>query len=254
MGIPAYLQQQFDMPETVIPMPNGNSMGELRQWALHNYSSAPDQLRQRVAYALSQIVVTSADKLIYPDTMLPWLRLLSQHAFGNYRDLLRDVSMSPSMGNTGMSRQVFICILGGFDTHASQSRQHWSLLHQVSDALAAFYNATIEMGIPDRVTSFTLSDFGRSLQPSGSGSDHGWGNHHLILGGGVQGGKMYGTFPTMALGGPDDSGSRGAFIPTTSTDQYGATLAAWLGVPNAQLPSVFPNIGKFGTSNLGFMG
>lgn len=156
-------------------------------------------------------------------------------------------------GSTGMSRQVFLCSLGGFDTHGAQSWQHWDLLRQVSEALAAFYNSTVEMGIADRVTSFTLSDFGRSLQPSGSGTDHGWGNHHLIVGGAVQGGRMYGAFPTMALGGPDDSGSRGTLIPTTSTDQYGATLASWLGVPAAQLPTVFPNLGNFGSSNLGFL-
>jgi uncharacterized protein (DUF1501 family) len=153
-----------------------------------------------------------------------------------------------------MSRQVFLCSLGGFDTHGSQSWQHWNLLREVSEALTAFYNATAEMGVADRVTSFTLSDFGRSLQPSGTGSDHGWGNHQLILGGAVQGGRMYGTFPTMALGGPDDSGTRGALIPSTATEQYGATLAAWLGVSADQLPAVFPNLGNFGTSNLGFLG
>jgi uncharacterized protein (DUF1501 family) len=155
---------------------------------------------------------------------------------------------------TGMSRQVFLCSLGGFDTHGAQGWQHWNLLREVSEALAAFYNSTVEMGVADRVTSFTLSDFGRSLQPSGSGSDHGWGNHHLILGGAVQGGNVYGTFPAMALGGPDDSGSRGALIPSTSTEQYGATLATWLGVPSDQLASVFPNLANFETSNLGFMG
>ena len=97
-GIPAYLQAQFATPETVIFTPTNNSMGELRNWVLYNYTSAPDQLRQRVAYALSQILVTSANKLIYPDMMLPWLRLLSQNAFGNYRTLLHDISISPSMG------------------------------------------------------------------------------------------------------------------------------------------------------------
>lgn len=97
-GIPAYLQEQFALPATTIPTPTNNSMGELRNWVLYNYTSAPDQLRQRVIYSLSQIVVTSANKLIYPDMMLPWMRLLSQHAFGNYRDLLRDLTMSPSMG------------------------------------------------------------------------------------------------------------------------------------------------------------
>ena len=98
IGIDAYLDEQFGLPETVIPAPANNSMSELRQWMLHHYTAAPDQLRQRVAYSLSQIVVTSANKLVYADEMLPWLRLLSQHAFGNYRDLLREVSTSASMG------------------------------------------------------------------------------------------------------------------------------------------------------------
>jgi uncharacterized protein (DUF1800 family) len=98
MGIPAYLDEQFQLPETSIFTPGDNSMGALQQWVLYNYATAPDQLRQRVAYALSQIMVTSANKLIYADEILPWLRLLSQHAFGNYRNLLRDVTMSPSMG------------------------------------------------------------------------------------------------------------------------------------------------------------
>ncbi|MBL9138435.1 MAG: DUF1501 domain-containing protein [Verrucomicrobiales bacterium] len=155
--------------------------------------------------------------------------------------------------STGIQRQVFFCSLGGFDTHGAQSWQHWDLLRQVSEAMAAFYEATQELGVADRVTTFTLSDFGRTLEPSGAGSDHGWGNHHLILGGAVLGGRMYGTFPTMALGGPDDSGSRGALIPTTSIDQYGATLASWFGVPSGQLLSVFPNLDKFATSNLGFL-
>jgi len=156
--------------------------------------------------------------------------------------------------STGMARQVFFCSIGGFDTHGSQSWQHWDLLNDLSQAMLAFYNATDEMGIPDKITQFTLSDFGRSLQPSGSGSDHGWGNHHLILGGAVQGGSLYGTFPTMALGGPDDSGTRGVMIPTTSLDQYGATLASWFGVPAGSLNSVFPNLNNFATTNLGFMG
>ena len=156
--------------------------------------------------------------------------------------------------STGMNRQVFFVSLGGFDTHGGQSWQQWDLLRQLSEALAAFYNATIELGVAERVTSFTLSDFGRTLQPSGSGSDHGWGSHHLILGGAVQGGRVYGTFPTLALGGPDDSGTRGALIPSTSTDQYGGTLATWFGVPPSQLPAVFPNIANFGTADLGFMG
>jgi uncharacterized protein (DUF1501 family) len=154
----------------------------------------------------------------------------------------------------GMNRQVFFCSLGGFDTHGAQSWQHWSLLRQVGDAMAAFYAATQELGLADKVTTFTMSDFGRTLQPNGGGTDHGWGSHHLLLGGAVQGGRIHGTFPSLILGGDDDSGSRGALIPTTSVDQYGATLAAWLGVPAAELPTVFPNLQNFGGWNVGFMG
>ncbi|MBX7199149.1 MAG: DUF1501 domain-containing protein [Rhodospirillaceae bacterium] len=155
---------------------------------------------------------------------------------------------------TGMSRQVFFASIGGFDTHSSQSWQHWDLLRQVSEAMLAFYNATAEMGIADKVTTFTESDFGRTLQPSGNGSDHGWGSHHLVMGGGVKGGDIYGTFPTLALGGPDDTNLRGVLIPTTSIDQYGATMAKWFGVGPAAMTQVFPNLGNFPVSDLGFLG
>ncbi|MGE3313051.1 MAG: DUF1501 domain-containing protein [Limisphaerales bacterium] len=166
--------------------------------------------------------------------------------------LLQVAKLIKLRATTGIQRQVFFCSIGGFDTHGAQSWQHWSLLSQVSQAMAAFYHATEELGVADRVTTFTLSDFGRTLEPSGAGSDHGWGNHHLLLGGAVQGGRIFGTFPNLALGGPDDSGSRGALIPSTSTDQYGATLAKWFGVPANQMSSVFPSIGNYGSSDLGF--
>ena len=156
--------------------------------------------------------------------------------------------------STGMSRQVFFCSLGGFDTHSGESWGQWDLLRQVSDALMALYNATIEMGIPNQVTSFTESDFGRTLQPSGTGSDHGWGSHHLVLGGAVKGGDVYGTFPTLALAGPDDANNRGVLIPTSSIDQYGATMAKWFGVSPGAMSQVFPNLVNFPTSDLGFLG
>jgi len=178
---------------------------------------------------------------------------------GSLGDQLRQVAKIIKLRDvTGVKRQVFYCTLGGFDTHGSQSWQHWSLLRQVAEAMAAFYQATdLELGVADRVTSFTLSDFGRSLQPSGSGCDHGWGSHQLILGGAVRGGRVHGQFPNLALGGPDDSGTRGTLIPTTSTEQFGATLAKWMGVPEAELPLVFANLyqnlGLFGQADLGFM-
>ncbi len=154
----------------------------------------------------------------------------------------------------GLSRQIFFCSIGGFDTHSGQSWGQWDLLKQISDGMLSFYNATAELGIPDKVTTFTESEFGRTLQPSGTGSDHGWGNHHIVLGGAVKGGDIYGRFPVMALGGPDDSAARGAWIPSTSTDQFGATLAKWFGVGPAGLATVFPNLAQFPVSDLGFMG
>jgi uncharacterized protein (DUF1501 family) len=156
--------------------------------------------------------------------------------------------------STGMNRQVFFCSLGGFDTHSGQSWGQWDLLRQVSEAALAFYYATIEMGVASGVTTFTESDFGRTLQPSGTGSDHGWGSHHIVLGGAVKGGDLYGTFPTMALGGPDDANTRGVLIPSTSLDQYGATMAKWFGVSAAAMPQVFPNLANFLVADLGFMG
>jgi uncharacterized protein (DUF1501 family) len=130
-----------------------------------------------------------------------------------------------------------------------------ALLQQLSQAVLAFYQATQELGIAQSVTTFTASEFGRTLNPSGTdGSDHAWGNHHFILGGGVKGGTFYGTFPSLVLGSENDANNRGTLIPTTALAQYGATLAQWFGVSTANLPSVFPNIGSFSASNLGFFG
>jgi uncharacterized protein (DUF1501 family) len=152
-----------------------------------------------------------------------------------------------------VSRQVFFCSLGGFDLHSGLSWNHYDLLLQVSQALGAFYNATVEMGVQDSVTSFTLSDFGRTLQPGGTGSDHGWGSHYFIMGGAVRGGDVYGAFPSLVLGGPDDANTRGVLIPTTSVAQYGATLARWFGATDAELDQVFPVLPNFAARDLGFM-
>ena len=154
----------------------------------------------------------------------------------------------------GVQRQIFFAGIGNFDTHAGQLTQQNSLLAQVSAALGAFYQATIELGVQNQVTTFTMSDFSRTFQPnSNTGSDHAWGSHHIVLGGAVHGGQMYGTFPTLALGGPDDSGSNGRWVPSTSSTQYAATLAQWFGVSSAQLPAVFPYVGNFSNNNLGFV-
>jgi uncharacterized protein (DUF1501 family) len=151
-------------------------------------------------------------------------------------------------GALSVNRQIFFAFLGGFDTHDKELTDQATGLQQVSQALHTFYNATIEMGVGQEVVTFTESDFGRTLQPSGGatlGTDHAWGSHHFIMGDAVKGGDIYGTFPTQALKGPDDANNRGVWIPTTSIDQYGATLANWFGVDPAKLATVFPNLTNF---------
>lgn len=176
--------------------------------------------------------------------------------------LLIKACTDPTAG-INMKRQIFFTQIGGFDTHSAEIGGQASLLTQVSQAINAFYAATVELGVQDKVTTFTMSDFGRTLQPAGTGvnavgTDHAWGNHQLIVGGSVLGHTLYGTYPTLALGGPDDtdggSNPRGRWIPTTSVEQYAATLALWYGLSNADLAAVFPLIGHFATSNLGFLG
>ena len=155
----------------------------------------------------------------------------------------------------GLPRQIFFVSSGGFDTHSDQLVQQTSLYQDLSQSMNAFYQATVEIGIEPQVTTFTLSDFGRTFQPdSSSGTDHAWGSHHLMMGGAIAGGDFYGTFPTQVLGGPDDATNQGRWIPTTSLDQYGATLAQWFGVQPADLPSIFSNLPNFQNQTLNFVG
>lgn len=150
----------------------------------------------------------------------------------------------------GLSRQIFFCGLGGFDTHGDdQLDRQRQLLDELSAAVTAFHAATVEMGRASQVTLFTASDFGRTLTTNGQGSDHAWGSHQIVVGGAVQGQSLVGRFPDLNVGGPDDA-DQGRWIPTTSTDQLGASLATWFGADAAMLPALFPNIGNF-TSNLG---
>ncbi|MCC5866996.1 MAG: DUF1501 domain-containing protein [Gammaproteobacteria bacterium] len=151
-----------------------------------------------------------------------------------------------------MQRQVFFVAIGGFDTHDDQNDLQPGLLSDVSDAMSAFYTATEELGVADAVTTFTQSDFGRTLTSNGTGTDHAWSSVQMVMGGAVLGRQLYGQYPLLELGGAGDVGG-GRFIPTLSSDQYAATLARWFGIEAADLPIVAPNIGNFAQQDLGFM-
>lgn len=153
---------------------------------------------------------------------------------------------------SGFGRQVFFCSLDGFDTHGGQDWQQWNLFVQLSQALGAFYDATQELGLAGQVTAFTQSEFGRTLQSNGSGSDHAWGSHQMVLGGAVHGG-IYGQLPDFTLNGADDANGRGVWIPKIATAQFGATLGRWFGASATELAIAFPNLGQFATTDVGFM-
>ncbi len=170
--------------------------------------------------------------------------------------LIQVAKLIEGRASIGLKRQIFFVSLGGFDTHTNQLTAQGNQLTMVGNAMKSFYDATERLGVANNVTTFTLSDFGRTFKAAAggqSGSDHAWGNHQLIMGGAVRGG-LYGRMPVHQLGGPDDVSSEGRWLPTVSVDQYAATLATWFGISPAQLASVTPNIGKFPSSNLGFLG
>jgi uncharacterized protein (DUF1501 family) len=151
-----------------------------------------------------------------------------------------------------MRRQVFFVSLGGFDNHNLLMQDHPALMARVGAAMSAFYAATVELGIADRVTAFTASDFGRTLSSNADGSDHGWGSHHFVMGGAVNGRQFYGTAPRVSIQ-SDDQVGQGRLLPTTSVDQFAATLARWFGCNTSELPGILPNIGNFPNTSLGFV-
>ncbi len=150
-------------------------------------------------------------------------------------------------------RQIFICVDGGYDTHNAQLTAASAYFSRIDDAVGSFVASLHELGVYEQVSLFSASDFGRSLRPNATnGSDHAWGNHHFIVGGGVNGGQIYGSFPSLKLGGDDDLSVIGTWIPTTSSTQYTSTMASWLGVSESDLNTVFPERQNFPQQNLGF--
>lgn len=175
------------------------------------------------------------------------------------QQLLMIARLISARESLGLRRQIYFCAAGGYDTHGGQvggspiDGAHADLLAELDGAVTAFDAAMLELQLSESVTLFTASDFGRAYAPNGDGSDHGWGGHHLVLGGAVRGGRIYGRVPELAITGPDDAG-QGRWIPTTAVDEYSATLARWFGVAPSDLPLVLPNLGRFATDDLGFLG
>lgn len=192
----------------------------------------------------------------FTSTLSPQLEMVAR--------LIAAGSTPLASGGFGMKRQIFFVQVGGYDLHTGQTNYsanspnnvligaHTNLLAELSQSMYAFQRAMEQLGLSQKVTSFTASDFSRTFPSNGQGSDHGWGSHHLILGGAVKGQMTYGTFPTQTINGPDDTGT-GRWIPSTAIDQYFATVATWFGIDSSNLESVFPNIGRFATANLGFI-
>lgn len=163
-------------------------------------------------------------------------------------------NMIAARGTLGTSRQIFFCGINGFDTHANQLSTQANLLADLDASLKAFYSATVELGVESAVTTFTHSDFGRTFQPTaGGGSDHAWGNHHLVMGGSVRGGSLYGQYPTLRVSGPDDADNEGRWVPTTSVSEFVYPLIRWFGATNPG--DVLPSLSNFnlGRSDLNYV-
>ncbi|NBR00636.1 MAG: DUF1501 domain-containing protein [Actinobacteria bacterium] len=206
----------------------------------------------------SEKVMSSALGAVSVATAFPETNLGRQLAM-----VARQIAARNSLG---LKRQVFMVSMGGFDLHDELPAKQPGLLREVSDAIAAFYEATVELGVAGNVTTFTASDFGRAMTPNGDGADHGWGSHHFVVGGSVRGGAFYGTPPPVSVGdtsSPDDQWhvGQGRLLPTTSVDQFAATMAQWLGVADTELDGLLPNLKNFGAGaalagyprNLGFL-
>lgn len=192
----------------------------------------------------------SAALVTVPELPLPLSAGLTDNSLAlQLRVVARTIGARQALG---AKRQVFFVALGGFDTHDNQLTDQPKLHTKLAEALKYFDESLTTLGVSEQVTTFTASDFGRTLTSNGDGSDHGWGSHHFILGGAVKGQQYYGTFPIMGINNDDEVGS-GRLIPTTSVDQYAATLARWFGVSDTDMRLVLPNIGHFDGADLGFL-
>ena len=217
----------------------GAGTAHLMESAVGQIGARALDLYAQVSGALAQAPATTT---VFPAAADPTSSLGAQLAM-----VAKLISVSSQLG---AKRQVFFVSTGRFDNHDEIPTLHPLLQQNVADALRAFYDTTVELGVANQVTTFTGSDFGRALTSNDDGSDHGWGSMHFVLGGAVRGGRYYGINPVIMNNGPDDIG-QGRLIPTMSVDQYAATLASWFGVADSRLPEIVPNIGNYAGSPLG---
>ena len=271
-GVQVFTQGSLTRPLIVSPAPT-----RLDQLLTINRTSDTDGLSQIVAFdrgdGNAQLVKASAN--LVADTLNFRAQLIAAGddqpvtpfpptSLGNQLKQVAKLIKAGQGGLAGITRQIFFVSIGGFDTHNNQGRvggTQGNLWLQVSEAIAALYQETVALNVANNVTTFTCSDFSRTLKPANPGgqvgTDHAWGSHQFVVGGAVKGGDFYGTYPSLELGGNSDydvgSGARGRWIPTQSVDQFGYTLANWYGVLPEDLPYVFPNIGRFSPPDLGFM-
>ncbi len=243
------------------------SPGDVARKSSMDYARTIDRTATLMAAAsdtTQQAVDVSAALSVDPTltTIFPGTDLGAQ-----LQQVAKVMKLNLSSPNLSLNRQIFYVETGGYDTHQDQLQDQANNLTELSQAIGAFYQATLELGIADRVVTFTLSDFGRTLEPSGDqgsvGSDHGWGSHQFVVGNAVAGGDFYGVpnpstgqiFPQLVMGGPDDisNDDRGRWIPTTSVEQYAGTLARWFGVSALDLPVVLPLVANFSPQTLGFL-
>ncbi len=185
----------------------------------------------------------------FPANVAPFAGLPNTGLGNQLRSISRIIAARSALG---ARRQVFFASIGGFDQHSGLAAGHGPLWLQINNAMTAFYTALETLGVHNNVTTFTASDFGRTLDSNGQGSDHSWGAHHLIMGGAVRGNETYGIWPDTVLRGPNDVG-RGSLLPTTSVEQYAATLAKWFGVSDASMNDVVPRAANWSTLDLGFL-
>lgn len=246
----------------------------------HNNSTATSNLQQRAyadvvdrAVATGELLNTSIQntKEVAEGGSWVWAVPFPNTSLGKQLKMIARLIEARGPTEFNMKRQIFFCSVGGYDTHTAQvlatsganigqnvptdpTGTHYKLLMEVSQCMFAFQRAMEQLGVGDKVTSFTASDFSRTFPTNSQGSDHGWGAHHIVMGGAVNGGETYGSIPTFVINGPDDTGT-GRWIPKLAVDQYSATLAKWFGVDaGSNMAAIFPNLSRFSTPDLGFMG